>query len=128
MLLFKDDTAVFTTSLKKLQAKLERLKLAADSVGMVVHPTKSKYICVNDSSSSNIRIDEVTISHTEKYVYLGTPITNGPIAKQVASHVELKEGHVTKYSSFMMKNADASFAVKQTVWNSALMSAILYRS
>ena len=27
-----------------------------------------------------------------------------------------------------MKNADAPFAVKQTVWNSALMSAILYSS
>ena len=65
MLLFMDDTAVFATSRKKLQGKLERLKQAADSVGMVVHPSKSKYICVNDSSSSNIKIDEVTISHTE---------------------------------------------------------------
>ena len=76
-LLLMDDTTVFATSRYKLIQKLQPLKRCTDSLDMVIHPTKSKYLCINTEDKEDIVIDEVSISATEKYVYLVTPILNG---------------------------------------------------
>ncbi len=46
--------------------------------------------------------------------------------KQVANHAATEQCHIRKISSFLAKNCDAPFEVKNVVWESALPSAILY--
>ena len=125
-LLLMDDTVVFATSRERLVQKLTRLKQCTDDLGMVIHPSKSQFPVINDNDTRPIMIDTITISHTDRYVYLGTPISAKSIAAQVEDHLKSKSGHVLKFSSFLAKNTDARFSVKQTVWESALNSAIFY--
>jgi hypothetical protein len=61
-------------------------------------------------------LEDTIIAYTDEYVYLGSPISNAPVPKQVASHIEKKQSHVRKFSAFVSKNEDAPYTIKKTVW------------
>jgi hypothetical protein len=128
MLLLMDDTAIVATSRQRMQEKLEILKRTTDQIGMTIHPTKSRFMSVNTSDCASFVLDDVVISHTNMYVYLGTPISPSSIKQQVDDHLKSKIGHVFKFASFLAKNSDAPFTVKKAVWESALKSSIFYSS
>ena len=48
------------------------------------------------------------------------------ISRQVEEHIRNKQAHLFKFSSFCRKNADAPYTVKKLVWNSCMLSAVLY--
>ena len=125
-LLLMDDTVVFATSKQHLEAKLRLLKDSADKLGMVIHPTKSKYLRINSNESSPIILDSVIISVTDAYVYLGSIIAMEGISNQVKRHFTDKYCQVLKFYTFLYKNNDAPFQVKKIVWESALKSSIFY--
>ena len=125
-LLLMDDTAIFATSRERMTHKLSLLKECTDYIGMSIHPTKSQYLTVNCSDMEPFHIDSVTISHTSKYTYLGTPILNAPVAEHIKEHLASKSSHVIKFLSFLVKNKDAPYAVKMKVWESAFKAAIFY--
>ena len=128
LLLFMDDTVVFATSKIALQQKLVALKQCADKLGMIIHPTKTKYISVNSDEAAPVDVDDIRVEKTDQYVYLGSPIFSGSIADQVQAHINMKAPQTLKFLSFLTKNSDAPFQVKEKVWNSAMLSAVLYSS
>ena len=95
---------------------------------MVIHPTKSMYITVNADDHVPFQIDAATINRTEEYVYLGAPISNNTIQRQIESELQHKTPHVLKFASFLAKNSDCPFPIKLKVWDSALLSAVFYGS
>ncbi len=46
-LLLMHDTVILATSRKQMHKKLKLLTKSADDIGMVIHPTKSRFMCVN---------------------------------------------------------------------------------
>ena len=127
-LLFMDDTAVLATSRDAMQQKLMLLYREAKSISMEVHPHKSKYMVINGKDHRSFELDHITIDHTDEYVYLGTPIINTSLQKQVKAHIEHKHSHLIKFRSFLKKNSEAPFSIKELVFKSALNSAVLYGS
>ena len=121
-----DDTAVVATCRTRFVEKLLKLKACSDGLCQTMHPVKSMYCTVNVQDLSPIVLDNVTISHTFKYVYLGGNLSNSLISNQIKDHMNSKQGHVLKFTSFVYKNSDAPFQVKEAVWQSALTSAIMY--
>ena len=93
---------------------------------MSMHPSKSQFISVNKKDNQHIHLDSVTIKPTHGYIYLSTPIADASTTQQVELHVSMKSCHTYKFSSFLLKNSDAPYSVKQSVWRSALSAAILY--
>ena len=85
------------------------------------HP--SQFLAINDDDTRPIMIDTITVSHTDRYVYLGTPMSTKSIAAQVEDNLKSESGHMMKFLSFPRKNTDAHFSVKQTMWESAHNSA-----
>ena len=69
-------------------------------------------------------VGDTCISHTQKYIYLGSPFMNAPVSVQIGEHIAQKQRHIRTFSSFLAKNEDAPFKVKWTTWNSAMMSAM----
>ena len=126
ILLLMDDTVLLATTRRRMQEKLVVLCRASREIGMTIHPVKSRYLAINVDDTSPFVVDDVTISHTDSYTYLGTPIMNAGINKQVEVHLQQKLSHLFKFSSFCRKNADAPYAVKKMVWHSCMQSAILY--
>ena len=128
ILLLMDDTVILATSRDKMQEKLDLLKSSVDEIGMIIHPKKSRFLCINGTSNETFHLGDAQILYTDTYTYLGTPISNKPINKQMENHIQSKVGHTFKFSSFLNKNSDAPFIVKRTVWESALQSALYYSS
>ena len=121
-----DDTAVVATCRSRFVDKLLKLKRCSDSLCQTMHPVKSMFCTVNVQDLSPIILDNVTISHTVKYVYLGGTLSNSLISNQIKDHMAAKQGHLLKFMSFLHKNNEAPFQVKESVWQSALTSAIMY--
>ena len=127
VLLFMDDTVVLATSRAAMQDKLDRIYTTASQLELKLHPNKSKYLCINGGSEDRpFKVGDVTIDSTDTYIYLGATITNDNITKQVHTQVTSKLCHARKFSSFLSRNHDAPFSVKQTVWESALFSSVLF--
>ena len=125
-MLLMDDTVILATTREQMATKLTALKGSADDIGMIINSSKTQYICVNTADKQPFRIDGLTISHTDVYTYLGTPISATSVTNQLKAHLQQKTCHTMKFCSFLAKNYDAPFFVKKTVWRSALQAAIFY--
>ena len=125
-LLFMDDTVVLATSRDAMQHKLTLLHQEAVAIKMEIHPEKSKFMVINSKDNAPFILENIAIRHTHEYVYLGTPISDSPLRKQVKAHIDLKRSHLMKFSAFVKKNKEAPFPVKELVFQSALSSAVLY--
>jgi len=128
ILLLMDDTVLLATSRTSMLRKLTALHRASEALKMTLHPSKSKFLTVNSPDRNPFYIGGVTISATEEYIYLGTPIANKPISEQVQAHIASKKCQARKFASFLRVNCSAPFAVKHKVWDSAMCSSILYSS
>ena len=82
---------------------------------MKVHPHKSQFITVNTTDTESFKFGDTVISYTKTYNYLGTPISNQHISKQVNDHLSTKLRHIRKFQSFVTKNKDAPYTVKHKV-------------
>ncbi len=78
-----------------------------DDIDMVIHPTKSRFICVNSTDNEDFILDNVNICYTDSYTYLRTPISCRCVSEQVQLHPSAKSSHVLKFTSFLAKNCDA---------------------
>ena len=125
-LLLMDDTVIFATSRSSMLRKLETLIETCNGLNMQLHPEKSKFMTVHAKDREPFVVQNIVIQHADSYVYLGSPILNASINKQVCEHTELKQCQVRKFRSFLRKNSEAPFAVKKAVWDSALNASLLY--
>ena len=121
-----DDTVLLSTSRDAMQQKLTLSSRESEAIRMKIHPQKSKYMVINSNDRRLFEVHNATIDYTSQYVYLGTPVINAPLRNHVKAHIDLKQNHLMKFYAFLKKNADAPFAVKELVFQSALSSAILY--
>ncbi len=102
-LLLMDGTVILATSRKQMQKKLKLLKKSADDIGMVIHPTKSLFMCMNSTNNEDFILDNANISYTESYTYLGSPIRCRSVSMQIQQHLNAKSSHVLKFTSFLAK-------------------------
>ena len=125
-LLLMDDTVLLATSRDAMMNKLRLLHQSATEIDMVIHPNKSEFIVINSDDTLPFQVGDVTISHTDSYTYLGSPIMATSVADQVKEHIKSKQCHVWKYQSFVYKNRFAPYKVKRTVLQGAVNSSLLY--
>ena len=121
-----DDTLVFAASRRSFIDKLMIGKSCSDILDQSMHPVKSKFFTVNSEENQPIMLDNVMISYQAIYVYLGTLLFNASISTQAQEHIKSKNGSKLKFYSFLNKNRNAPFCVKEKVWSSALTSSIYY--
>jgi len=121
-----DDTIVLATSRQCAQEKLNLVHEASVDLEMKLHPSKSQYIVVNSYDDEPFIVGNIVVSHTTKYVYLGATVSNNTISAQLEDHIRSKQAHLIKFSSFLRKNSEAPFHIKQRVWESAMSSSVLY--
>ena len=121
-----DDTLVFAASRRSFIDKLMIGKSCSDILDQSMHPVKSKFFTVNSEENQPIMLDNVMISYQAIYVYLGTLLFNASISTHAQEHIKSKNGSKLKFYSFLNKNRNAPFCVKEKVWSSALTSSIYY--
>ena len=72
-------------------------------------------------------VNDLITEKCDEYVYLGSPFTNtGSVSSAVKTQAALKMPHLLKCVSFIKKNNDIQFMVKEEVFDAALMSSLIY--
>ena len=128
-LLLMDDTILLATSRKDAIRKIAILHNFCESSGMVINMGKTKFMVVNgtEQDREKISVADLTVENCDSYTYLGAIFTqDGSVDSTVKAHLKAKQRHIMKFVSFVSKNVDFPFWVKRKVFDSALMSAILY--
>lgn len=125
-LLLMDDTILMATSRNAMERKLLLLYNSANDINMIMHPEKCKYMVVNSTDKEPFILENIRIEHTDRYIYLGVPISVSSISNQIKDHIHNKQGHVLKYHAFIHRNYNAPYSVKKTVLDAAVNSALLY--
>ncbi len=110
-----DDTVILATSRKQMHKKLKLLKKCADDIGMVIHPTKFRLMCVNSTDNEEFSLDNANICCTDSHTYMRAPISCRSVSEQVQQHLNAKSSHVLKFTSFLAKNSDAPISVTKSV-------------
>ena len=121
-----DDSAIIATSRDVMREKLRIFNDTAEKLNMSKHPTKTKYIAINDNTSESFFMGGMEIKRCNSYDYLGTIISANTLSDQIAAQTKVKQAQALKFYSFLNKNYDAPFYVKKKVWESALTSSIMY--
>ena len=96
---------------------------------MVINQSKTKFMVINGSNidRSPLISGSLTVDNCEAYTFLGSVFTqDGKIESALKCHLVSKQPHVMKFRSFVMKNCDFPFWVKQVVCEAALFSSVLY--
>ena len=89
--------------------------------------TKLMVINGNDVDRQPISINNLTVKHCDKYIYLGSPFTaDGSLATAIKTHTQEKMVHFNKFTAFLHKNNELPFIIKKRVFDACLVSAILY--
>ena len=106
-LLLMDHTAVVASSRTSMERKLHVLQQTARDIGMDIHPGKSQFLTVNAYDTSPFILANAVVEHTDQYTYLGSLISNAPMSRQIADHMQAKIAQTFKFSSFRHKNGMA---------------------
>ena len=130
-ILLMDDAAVLATSRKSCEEKLKIMNEFCSNFGMKMNFTKTKFMVINgtEKDKETIVIDGKEIVHCKKYVYLGAIILENPsFAGFIEEHRVEKNKNILKLCSFLNKNPDLPFVLKQRVMEACIFSSILYSS
>ena len=125
-LMFMDDTTLLATSRQAMAEKLQKLIEYCRSYGMSVNTKKTKYMAINTTDQDPFTLDGNSIDRVDTYCFLGASISAHPVSKQVSNEMARRSTQERKFYSFLSAHRDAPYSVKQTVWNSATLSAITY--
>ncbi len=82
---------------------VEITEKSADEIGMVIHLTKSRFMCMKSTDNEDFILGNANICYTDSYTYLGTPISCRCVSEQVQQHLNAKSGHLLKFTSFLAK-------------------------
>ena len=129
-LLLMDDTILLSTTREGCLAKLTILQQFYEDSGMVINQSKTKFMVINGSNidRSPLISGSLMVDNCEAYTYLGSVFTqDGKIESALKCHLVSKQPHVMKFTSFVMKNCDFPFWVKQVVCEAALFTLIWVR-
>ena len=67
------------------------------------------------------------LPNCDTYIYLGLPFTSdGSLSSAVKSHVQEKMAHFHKFIAFLDKNNDLPLIIKKRVFDSCILSTLLY--
>ena len=71
---------------------------------MKVNNKKTKLMYVNVREPRPLVFNEMMVECCDRYTYLGNPIMNAPIYKQVEDHIKSHAKSLHKFQSFLPKN------------------------
>ena len=129
ILMLMDDTVLLSTTREGIIEKFRKCQNFSKKYGMTINESKTKFMAINNAEEDKAKIVShgVTVKYCASYIYLGAPITDdGSYNSVISSHVKHKMRHVVKFYSFLNRNPDLPFVMKERVAEACVMSTLLY--
>ena len=99
-----DDTVLLATNRDNMLKKIQLLNQFCTKFGMIINEDKTKLMVINGTNIDRqpITLNNLTIKHCEKYIYLGSPFTaDGSLATAIKVHVQEKNGSFLQICIFL---------------------------
>ena len=129
LMVLMDDTVLLGTTRNKIIKKFEILMEFCENYGMRVNELKTKLMVINgeEKDRAEFTCKNITVKHTTKYIYLGSPFTeNGSIRSVIDSHIKTRTADLNKFRIFCKMNSTMPYMYKKKVLEAAIQSSLTY--
>ena len=123
---FADDLALLSHSHAQMQAKTTELNRISRSVGLRIHPGKSKIFKVNTANEATVEVNEKDLEEVDSFVYLGSvmDLKGGTEADVKARIGKARVAFIALNK--IWKDRKLSLRTKLRLFNSNVKSVLLY--
>ena len=123
---FADDLALLSHTHNHMQAKTTDLNRLSQTLGLKIHPGKSKVLRVGAPEGQQVRIEDDVLEEVESFCYLGSIID-----KEGGTKADVKARIGKAQTAFialnkLWKTKDISLGTKLRIFNSNVKSVLLY--
>ena len=123
---FADDLALLSHTHAQMQTKTKELDSLSKSIGLRIHPEKSKLIRIGDTSNNPVVIGDSALEEVDKFTYLGSIIdVQGGTEADVKARTA-KARTAFKQLAKVWKASNISLRTKLRLFNSNVKSVLLY--
>ena len=123
---FADDLALLSHTHEQMQAKTSVLNSMSESVGLRIHPGKSKVLRIGAPQREEVVIGGRALEDVESFCYLGSKIDReGGTEAEVKSRIGKAQAAFTSLNK-IWKTRDISLRTKLRIFNSNVESVLLY--
>ena len=125
---FADDLALLSHNQQQMQSKTTILTNISKSVGLRIHPGKSKVLKLNSGSSETITVGGKPLEEVAEFTYLGSKVDEtGGTAADIKARIG-KARIAFSALSKVWKDRNISTKTKIKVFKSNVKSVLLYES
>ena len=125
---FADDIALLSHTQKSIQEKTDGVDRAARSVGLKIHPSKSKMMKLKNKSTTKTIVRNVELEEVQDFKYLGSYISNDSIIeKKISTRIGLAAQAFNRLQS-IWKSTALQTKTKLKIYRSNVRSVLLYAS
>ena len=123
---FADDLALLSHTQKQMQAKTSVLNSLSGTVGLRIHPGKSKVLRIGAHSNDQVTVDGKVLENVESFCYLGSIIDkDGGTEAEIKSRIGKAQAAFLSLTN-IWKTRDISLRTKLRIFNSNVKSVLLY--
>ncbi|KAL1447031.1 hypothetical protein WDU94_000045 [Cyamophila willieti] len=127
-LMFADDAALVTKSSEDLQILVNTFVNAAKSFGLQVNINKTEVMFVN-CASTIIQINDCPLKEVNSFKYLGSLISkNGDVTNEVKNRINAATQAFAKLYTRVWKPHNLTLKTKIQIYNTIVLSTLLYSS
>lgn len=112
-----------------MMVKLNFLNQFCNSHGMIVNISKTKFYVINGNEYDKepMVVESMVVDLCEQYTYLGCIFTaDGSISSSIKAEAKARMCHTLKFISFVNKNNDVPFYIKNMIFQLALLPTLTY--
>ena len=125
---FADDIALLAHTQRDIQDKTDKVDKTARSVGLKIHPNKTKIMKAKNRSNRKIEIRGQELEEVEHFKYLGSYISaDSDIEKEISSRIGQAASAFNKLQR-IWKSTILSNSTKIKIYKSNVRSVLLYAS
>ena len=131
LMVLMDDTVLLGSTRDMIKKKFEILMEFCVKYGMKVNEIKTKMMVINgvERDREEFTCMNVTVKHTDSYIYLGSPFTeDGSIRSVIELHVKSRAADLNKFKIFCKMNCTMPYKYKKKVFQAGICSSLLYGS
>jgi len=125
---FADDIGLISPTYNKIQEKTDRVDKVARSVGLKIHPSKSKLMRVKTKSQQAVTVRGESLEDVSDFKYLGSIISaDGNIEREISARIG-QAAYAFRKLNNIWKSTFIHTKTKLKIYKSNVRSILLYAS
>ena len=123
---FADDIALLSHTQQHMQAKTTAISDLSESIGLRIHPEKSKVLRIGSQQAEPIKVRGQPLEDVDSFCYLGSKIdTEGGTGAEVKARVGKAQATFTSLTK-IWRTKDISLKTKVRIFNSNVKAVLMY--